>query len=145
MCACAGITIMFSCRFIPTIDRFPCQSLRTNLGPLIPFLVKTQRMTMDSLFQVCAGEGNPTCLLQPIQVDVWKCCRWFKGKAPHGWITVLRVPGVCPCHSGTLPNPMNPLGAYKNSFDIFSYGFIIWSRRRASMSAIIEWRNTSAI
>lgn len=87
LCVCAGITIVFFCRFIPTIDRFPCQSLPTNLGPLIPFLVKTQRMTMDSLFQVCAGEGIPTCLLQPIQVDVWKCYRWFEGKAPHGWLS----------------------------------------------------------
>jgi len=60
------------------------------------------------------------------------------------FFTVLRVPGVCHCHSGTRPSPMNMWGAYKNSFDILSYGFIIRSRR-ASMSAIIEWRNSSAI
>jgi len=57
-------------RFMLTIDLYLCQSLLTSLVQLILFLVRKQIVTMGSLFQVSAGEGNQTWLLLLIRVGV---------------------------------------------------------------------------
>lgn len=105
-------------RFTHTIDRFLCLSLRTNLGPLIPSLVKRLMMTMGNLFQVFAGEGNLTCLLRPIQVDVLKYYRWFKGKfVLDGFQNFVNS---CSVVLATQANAINLLQSVKGSFDILS-------------------------
>lgn len=96
--------ILFDCRCMLIIDLCQCQSRLTSSVPLILFLGRRLMMTMDSLFQACAGGRTQTCLLLPTPLGALKCFRWFEVVKRFSKLTEIHsaMAFLCGCKSSPI-------------------------------------------